>query len=140
MEQHRIQERKIESLKQNAINYEVAEILTNTECINGVNVISIKTEDKDIDDLRKMSDALRQKMKTGIVVLGSINGDKIIFIAAVTKDLTKKGYHAGRIIRKVAEIAGGSGGGRPDFAQAGGKNPTKLDEALASVSKFIMSI
>ena len=111
-----------------------------TEFTNGVNLISVKTEVKDIDDLRKMGDILRQKIKTGIVVLGSINGDKTIFIAAVTKDLTKKGYHAGKIIKSVAQIAGGSGGGRPDFAQAGGKVPAKIDEALASVSKLIMNI
>lgn len=140
LEKHRIQEREIDSLKQHAINFEVAEILKKTECINGVNLISVKTEVKDIDDLRKMGDILRQKIKTGIVVLGSINGDKTIFIAAVTKDLTKKGYHAGKIIKSVAQIAGGSGGGRPDFAQAGGKVPAKIDEALASVSKLIMNI
>jgi alanyl-tRNA synthetase len=140
LEKHRIMEREIDSLKQNAINFEVDDILKKKECVNGVNLISIKTEKKDIDDLRKMSDALRQKIKTGVVVLGSINGDKIIFIAAVTEDLIKKGYHAGKIIKSVAQITGGSGGGKPDFAQAGGKIPAKLDEALGSVSKFIMDI
>ncbi|MGI5859837.1 MAG: alanine--tRNA ligase [Tepidanaerobacteraceae bacterium] len=140
LDRYRIQEREIESLKQNAINFEIDEILKKKQCINGVNIISIKTEGKDIDDLRKMSDALRQKMKTGIIVLGNIKGDKIIFIAAVTEDLTRKGYHAGKIIKSVAKIADGSGGGKPGFAQAGGKNPAKLDEALASVSKVIMGI
>ncbi len=84
-----------------------------------------------------MVDVLRQKIKTGIVVLGSVSGDKIIFVAAVTKDLTKKGYHAGKVIKKVAQIAGGSGGGRPDFAQAGGRDPAKVDKALAVIPKYI---
>lgn len=140
LEKHRIQEREIDSLKQHAINYEVDEIFKKKDSVNGINIISIRTEAKGIDELRKMSDALRQKIKTGVIVLGSADGDKIIFVATVTDDLTKKGYHAGKIIKSVAQIAGGSGGGRPDFAQAGGKIPAKLDEALASVSKFIMSV
>lgn len=134
----KLQEREIESLKQHAINYEVDEILKVKETIDGINVISAKTEAKSIDDLRKMSDTLRQKIKSGIIVLGTVSDDKVIFVAAVTDDLTKKGYHAGKIIKSVAQIAGGSGGGRPNFAQAGGKIPAKLDEALASVSKMIM--
>lgn len=137
LEKQRIQEREINSLKQHAINFEVDEILKKMECINGINVISIRTENKDIDGLRKMSDALREKIKTGIIVLGSVYDGKIIFIAAVTEDLIKKGYHAGKIIKNVAQIAGGGGGGRPDFAQAGGKNLAKLDEALYSVLKLI---
>ncbi|NLU11402.1 MAG: alanine--tRNA ligase [Tepidanaerobacter acetatoxydans] len=139
-EKIRLQAREIDSLKQQAINSEVAEILKKAECVNNINVISAKTESKDIDDLRKMSDMLRQKIKTGIVALGSCNDDKVLFVVAVTDDLTKKGYHAGKIIKNIAQIAGGSGGGRPDFAQAGGKIPAKIDEALSSVSKIIMNI
>ncbi|HQA60633.1 MAG TPA: DHHA1 domain-containing protein, partial [Tepidanaerobacteraceae bacterium] len=121
-------------------NQEIDEIIKMKETINGINVVSSKTEAKTIDDLRKMSDTLRQKLKSGIIVLGSVSGDKIIFVAAVTDDLTKKGYHAGNIVKNVAQIAGGGGGGRPNFAQAGGKKLEKLDEALASVSKMIREI
>ncbi|MCG1012918.1 alanine--tRNA ligase [Tepidanaerobacter sp. GT38] len=138
LEKYKLQEQEIESLKQHAINYEVDEILKVKESINGINVISAKTQAKTIDDLRKMSDVLRQKIKSGIIVLGSICDDKTMFVAAVTDDLVKKGYHAGNIVKSVAQIAGGSGGGRPNFAQAGGKIPAKLDEALASVSKLIV--
>jgi len=140
LEKHKLLEREIDSLKQHTINNEVDEIFKVKETINGINVISSKTEAKTIDDLRKMSDTLRQKIKSGIIVLGSACNDKIIFVTAVTDDLTKKGYHAGEIIKSVAKIAGGSGGGRPNFAQAGGKIPAKLDEALASVSKIITQI
>lgn len=140
LEKCKLQEREIESLKQHAINQEIDEIIKMKETINGINVVSSKTEAKTIDDLRKMSDTLRQKLKSGIIVLGSVSGDKIIFVAAVTDDLTKKGYHAGNIVKNVAQIAGGGGGGRPNFAQAGGKKLEKLDEALASVSKMIREI
>jgi len=138
LEKCKQQEQEIESLKQHAINQKVDEIVKVKEVINGINVISTKTDAKTIDDLRKMSDALRQKIKSGIIVLGSVCEDKIIFVAAVTDDLTKKGYHAGNIVKNVAKIAGGSGGGRPNFAQAGGKALDKIDEALASVSKMVV--
>ena len=95
----------------------------------------LATEGKDMDRLRKMSD-LRQKWNRELW-FGSTNNDKVVFISAVTKDLVKKGYHAGKIIKEVAQIAGGGGGGRPDFAQAGGKKPDKLGAALDSVVKII---
>ncbi|NLZ52816.1 MAG: alanine--tRNA ligase [Thermoanaerobacteraceae bacterium] len=140
LEKYRLQEKEIDSLKQRAINYEVDEISKAKSTINGINVISTKVEAKTIDDLRIMSDTLRQKISSGIIVLGSVCSDKIMFVAAVTDDLTKKGYHAGKIVKSVAQIAGGSGGGKPNFAQAGGKIPAKLDEALASVSEIITQI
>ena len=137
LEKLKLQEREIESLKQHAINDEVNEIQEKITRINGINVLAAATEGKDMDQLRKMSDLLRQKMESGIMVLGSIDNDKVVFICAVTKDLVKNGYHAGKIIKEVAQIAGGGGGGRPDFAQAGGKNPDKLGEALDSFAKII---
>jgi len=139
LEKCKQQEQEIDSLKQQAINYEVDEIIKAKVTINGVNLISTKIEAKTVDDLRKMSDALKQKIQSGIIVLGSILDDKIVFVSAVTDDLTKKGYHAGNIVKNVAQIAGGNGGGRPNFAQAGGKNLAKLDDALTSVSKMVMA-
>ena len=118
----REQEREIDSLKQHAINYEISKMLDKMRCINGINILSVKTENKDIDDLRKMSDVIRQKVKSGIVVIGSIYQNKILFIATVTNDLIKQGYHAGKIVKSIAQVTGGGGGGRPDFAQAGGKD------------------
>ena len=68
-----------------------------------------------------------------MVVLASTYGGKVVFVAKVTKDLLDQGYHAGNLVREIAKIAGGGGGGRPDFASAGGKDPDKVDEALAAV-------
>jgi len=84
-----------------------------------------------------MSDLLRDKLKSVVVVLGTVYEDKTIFLAVVTPDLVSRGYNAGEIIKQVAKVAGGGGGGRATFAQAGGKNKDKLDEALQLVESLI---
>jgi alanyl-tRNA synthetase len=84
-----------------------------------------------------MADLLRDKLKSAVVVLGTIYEGKPAFIAAVTPDLVKKGYHAGEIIKKVAKVAGGGGGGKASLAQGGGKDRDKLDEALRLVRSLI---
>ncbi len=86
--------------------------------------------------LRDAADKFRDKIASGIVVLGSAAGDKAMITVVVTKDLTKQ-YHAGNIVKQVAAIVGGGGGGRPDMAQAGGSKPEKLDEALDAVYKIV---
>lgn len=137
LEDIRCKERELSSLRQHAINAQIEEILKKKTTINGINVISSKAEIKEIDDLRKMSDALREKIVSGIIVLGGISGDKVNFVAAVTDDLVLKGFHAGKIVKQIAQTAGGGGGGRSDFAQAGGKHPEKLVEALNCVYKML---
>jgi alanyl-tRNA synthetase len=87
--------------------------------------------------MREMSDYLRDNMKSGIIVLGSVYNNKPIFVAAVTPDLVDKGYNAGKIVEQVAKVTGGGGGGKATFAQAGGKDKDKLDEALHLVRSLI---
>jgi len=89
--------------------------------------------------MRDLADKFRDKMKSGIIVLGSAAGSKVLLIVVVTKDLTAK-YHAGNIVKQVSSIVGGGGGGRPDMAQAGGSIPEKLDEALAKAYDIIGSL
>jgi alanyl-tRNA synthetase len=84
-----------------------------------------------------MSDWLREKLGSGVVVLGAVVNEKPALIASVTSDLTSRGLHAGNIIKPVATAVGGSGGGRPNMAQAGGKDPTKLGDALALVAGVV---
>ena len=86
--------------------------------------------------MRKTIDQLRNKLGSAVVVLGSAEGEKVSFVAGVTSDLTKR-VHAGNLIRSVAEIAGGRGGGRPDMAQAGASNPEKLGEAIEAVKELV---
>ncbi len=112
---------------------DIAASLTN---VNGVPVIASILENANADAMRKTIDQLRSKLGSVVVVLGASDGEKLTFIAGVTADLTDR-IHAGNLIRSVAEIAGGRGGGRPDMAQAGAGNVEKLDEAIASVEKYV---
>ena len=114
----------------------VAESLTAEE-INGVKVIAAQVPTLPPQMLRDMSDLLRERLKSGIIVLGTISEDKPSFLAVVTQDLVNKGFNAGNIVREVAKVTGGSGGGKPTMAQAGGKDKTKIDEALAVVKKLV---
>ena len=81
-------------------------------------------------------DRLRDRIQSGVIVLGSAQGDRALLLAAVTKDLAGR-YHAGNIIKHLAPMVGGGGGGRPEFAQAGGKDPARLDEALAAAYELL---
>jgi alanyl-tRNA synthetase len=107
------------------------------EKINDINVLAAKVESSRIEVLREMSDILRGKLKSVVVVLGSVYEDRPVFVAAVTPDLVEKGYNAGNIVKQVAQATGGGGGGRADIAQAGGRQKDKLDEALKLVGKII---
>ena len=83
---------------------------------------------------------LKQKLGSGVIVLGSAVDGKVNLIAGVTKDLIEKGFHAGKLIKEVATRCGGGGGGRPDMAQAGGKDPAKLDSALEFVEEWVKAV
>jgi len=112
-------------------------LLAQAEVIKGVKVLAAKIPSARMEILREMSDIIRDKLKSAIVVLGTVHQDKPAFIAAVTPDLVAKGYDAGKIVKQVAGVAGGSGGGKPGLAQAGGKDKKKLDEALKLVKSLI---
>ncbi|SDI76918.1 alanine--tRNA ligase [Alteribacillus bidgolensis] len=133
-------QRENESLNAKIGNMEAGNLLDNVKEVNGVNVIAQEVSTADMDGLRNTVDELKQKIDSGIVVLGAVNNGKVNLVAGVTKDLTEKGYKAGNIVKETASICGGGGGGRPDMAQAGGKNPDKLSEALDAVTEIVKSI
>ena len=112
-------------------------LLTQAEAVKGVTVLAAKVASVQPQVLREMSDLLRDKLKSAVVVLGTVHEDKPAFLAAVTPDLVTKGYDAGKIIKEVARVTGGSGGGKARLAQAGGKDKAKLDEALRLVKELI---
>ncbi|MGD9116155.1 MAG: alanine--tRNA ligase [Dehalococcoidia bacterium] len=112
-------------------------LVAQAETVKGVTVLAAKVPAAKMEILREMSDIIRDKLKSAIVVLGTVYGDKPAFLAAVTPDLVDKGYDAGKIIKQVAGVAGGSGGGKPSLAQAGGKDSKKLDEALRTVKSLV---
>ncbi|MEG0181161.1 MAG: alanine--tRNA ligase [Peptostreptococcaceae bacterium] len=114
-------------------------ILDSKVDINGVNIVTAKFEDMDMDTLRNTADTLRDKLSSGVVVLANVAGGKINFVATATKDVLEKGVHAGNIVREVAQTAGGKGGGRPNMAQAGAPDVTKVDEALNHAKDVLKS-
>lgn len=125
------------SLERELAKKEVEYLLDEVEIIKGINLLSARVTSSNQQVLREMADTVRDRLKSVIVILGALSGERPVFIAAVTPDLVKKGYNAGDIIRKVSQVTGGGGGGRADFAQAGGKNKDKLDEALTLVRQLI---
>ncbi len=115
----------------------ISSLLDEVVVVNGVNLLAARVSSCRVDTLRIMSDLLRQELKSAIIVLGTICDNRPLFLTAVTPDLITRGYHAGEIARRVASIAGGGGGGKAHFAQAGGKDKAKLDEALRLIKDLI---
>jgi alanyl-tRNA synthetase len=132
-------QRENESLRAKLGNIEAANLSQQVKQVEGVNVLAARVSATDMDNLRGMVDELKNKLGSAVIVLGSAEGEKVHLVAGVTKDLMEQGFHAGKIIKEVAARCGGGGGGRPDMAQAGGKDPSKLQEALALVSELVKS-
>ncbi|WP_174730003.1 alanine--tRNA ligase [Mesobacillus harenae] len=133
-------QRENESLSAKLGNIEAGSLTSKVKEINGVNVLAARVQAADMNGLRNMVDDLKQKLGSAVILLGSVTDGKVNLISAVTKDLTEKGYHAGKLVKEAAAICGGGGGGRPDMAQAGGKDPEKLESALQFVEEWIKSI
>ncbi|MSQ25677.1 MAG: alanine--tRNA ligase [Dehalococcoidia bacterium] len=112
-------------------------IAAQAQVIDGVTVLTATVAAGSADALRAVAESLRDKLGSAVIVLAAVIGDRPAFAAVVTKDLVARGYNAGAILREVAKIAGGGGGGRPDLAQAGGKDPSKIAEALALVPTLL---
>lgn len=133
-------EKELQQLKKDAAMSDMDSILGAKEDIAGVPVVTAVAQAESMDDLRSLADTVLDKLGSGVVLLGTANGDKVNFVCKVAKVDTKKGLHAGKIIKAAAQAAGGNGGGRPDMAQAGGKEPDKLEAALAVGKDTIRSI
>ena len=130
-------EKEIAQLHAAASKNQVDGLLNNVKEVNGVKLLACEVEAADMNSLRDMSDMFRDKLGSGVVVLGAKSESGVNLIVAATKDLTKQGIHAGNIIKEIAKVTGGGGGGRPDMAQAGGKDYTKLAEALAMAETLV---
>jgi alanyl-tRNA synthetase len=130
-------QKEIAQLRQKLAQQNSASLLEKAVQVNGVTVLATTLEAADVETLRQMSDWLRDKLGSAVVVVGAIIGDKPQLVAAVTPDLISRGMHAGNLLREAAKVIGGGGGGRPDMAQAGGKDASKLDAALATVPGWI---
>jgi len=125
------------TLERELAKKEAESLLGRVEVVNDVNMLSARVSSSSQSVLREMVDFIRDKLQSVIVVLGAVSENRPVFIAAVTPDLVEKGYNAGDIVKQVSKVTGGGGGGKANFAQAGGKHKDKLDEALSLVKSLI---
>ena len=131
-------ERSLDELRRRVAVLETSDLSNGAREVEGVTVVARRTEAEDVPSLRAMADGLRESLGSGVGVLGADIGGKVSFIAVVTDDLIKgRGLKAGDIVRGVAQLAGGSGGGKAHLAQAGGRDPGKLDEALEQAAHIV---
>jgi len=133
----REQERTIAQLRRDMARHDFERLLAQTQQIDGVPVLAAEVEAASAEILREMTDWFRDRLGSGVIVLGAVMNDKPGFVAAVTPDLVKRGLHAGKLVKSTALIVGGGGGGKPTLAQAGGRDASKLKEALDAVPDLV---
>ena len=136
LEEQRTLEKQLAELEARLARSRAEDLVKAARQVNGVAVIAGRIDGLDPDGLRSVADTLRNRLGSGVVCVGSVVDGKVNLIAAVTKDLTAR-FQAGRLVQEVAKAVGGGGGGRPDLAQAGGKDPARLDAALELVYAFV---
>ena len=125
------------SLKAKMAQDAVGDVMSQVQEIKGVKLLATALEGVDMNGLRDLGDQLKEKLGEGVVVLASVNSGKVNLLAMVTDQAQKAGAHAGNLIKGIAAIVGGGGGGRPNMAQAGGKNPDKVPEALKAAGDIL---
>ncbi|URN92955.1 MAG: alanine--tRNA ligase [Candidatus Pristimantibacillus lignocellulolyticus] len=128
-----------ESLQNKLSHIEAGSLLDAVVKVGEVSILTAKVNASNMEALRSIVDELKTKLPTSVIVLGAAADDKVNLAAAVSQDLVKKGFHAGKIIKEAAQLCGGNGGGRPDMAQAGGKEVEKLDDALKLAQELVVS-
>jgi alanyl-tRNA synthetase len=129
-------EKQLAQLETKLARSQAPDLAAAAKQVAGVTVLAARLDGLDPDGLRAVVDTLRDQVPSGIILLGSAVDGKVSLVAAVSKDVMKR-FPAGRLVQEIAKIVGGGGGGRPDLAQAGGKDPAKLDEALAAVAGWV---
>jgi alanyl-tRNA synthetase len=130
-------EKKVEKLQRELARQDFEQLLSRVQDVKGVNVLAAKVEAANVAMLREMSDWFRDRLGSGVIVLGAVLSDKPSLIAAVTSDLVERGLHAGKLVKTVAQEVGGGGGGKPTMAQAGGRDASRLAEALSHVPGLV---
>ena len=118
---------------------QAADLLGGMKEVSGVKIVGGVAKVGSMDELREVADMTLAKLESGVVVLGCVAGDKVNLVVKASKDVTKKGIHAGKIIKEAAAVVGGGGGGRPDMAQAGGKKPEALPKAFEKAMEVIQA-
>jgi alanyl-tRNA synthetase len=129
-------EKQLAALEARLAQSRAQDLVAGARPVAGIPVVVARLDGLDPDGLRAVVDSVRERLGSGVVVLGAAGDGKVSLVSAVTKDLTGR-VHAGKLVQEVAKAVGGGGGGRPDLAQAGGKNPAELDRALAGVYDLV---
>jgi len=124
-------------LRQALAKRDFERLLDQVQDVGGVALLTARVEAADAETLREMTDWFRDRHPSGVVVLGAVVDERPQLVAAVTPDLVARGVHAGELVKRVARVVGGGGGGRPHLAQAGGRDAARLDEALAGVPALV---
>ena len=132
--------KKIDKLNSRVASLQMVDLLNVSRDVKGVNVVATKLEDATADVLRTMGDSIKEKAPNMVAVLSAVNDGKVSLLCVCGAEAVKKGAHAGKIIKEVAKMVGGGGGGRPDSATAGGKQPDKLEEALEAVNNIVEAL
>ncbi len=130
-------ERKLQEAEEQRALQKVDELMKQVQEVAGVKVVTGIVSGVSPAALRRLADELEVRLRSGVIVLGTVDDGKVLLVSKVTKDIVAKGGHAGNLVREVAKLTDGGGGGRPDFAQAGGKNPAKLQDALRKVPELV---
>ena len=128
---------EIESLKSKAAKDALGDVMNQVKEVNGVRLLATAVEDVDMNGLRDLGDQLKEKLGEGVVVIASSASGKVNLIAMATDEAMEKGAHAGNLIKGIAALVGGGGGGRPNMAQAGGKNPAGIPDAIAKAAEVL---
>ena len=126
-----------EKLKSKLANEAMGDVMNQVQEIQGVKLLAIKVTDVDMNGLRNLGDQLKEKLGEGVVVIASVAEGKVNLMASATEGAQKRGAHAGNLIKAIAGLVGGGGGGRPGMAQAGGKNPAGVEDALKEAAKVV---
>ena len=129
--------RELHRLRQQMLSQKAGEMTDTAREIAGVKVLAVRVDAANVDEMRRLADDLRNKLGSGVVVLGAVINDKPMLIAAATPDVVQQGIHAGNIVKALAPIIGGGGGGRPNMAQAGGRDASRLPEALQAATDIV---
>ena len=128
---------EVEALKSKLAKDALGDVMNQITEVKGIKLLATAVEDVDMNGLRDLGDQLKEKLGEGVVVIASSANGKVNLIAMVTDGAMEKGAHAGNLIKGIAALVGGGGGGRPNMAQAGGKNPAGIPDAIAKVQEVL---
>ena len=128
---------EVESMKSKAAKQALGDVMDQVTEVNGVTLLATAVEGVDMNGLRDLGDQLKEKLGEGVIVIASNAGEKVNLIAMATDGAMAKGAHAGNLIKGIAGLVGGGGGGRPNMAQAGGKNPAGIPDAIAKAKEVL---